>query len=161
MLGLSKKDIYGIDLDNFAGVKIIPYKGFQFHTYENENENKLPFDNNTFDFITMQQVLHHVKKQSIMLKEIKRVLKPEGILFIREHDKKDNDSNIEDLIKLEHLLYSQLFDNIPYDIYEKTKYEKYFSKKSLFSKLKKLGFKILFQKYENNPTNYYNIIAQL
>lgn len=99
-----------------------------------------------------------------MLKEIKRILKPNGLLFIREHDR--TDKHIDKLIRLEHLLYSQLVDKIDYKIYLESNYEKYFSRKRLEYRLQKMGFSILTQKYEikrkyDNPTNYFNILVQL
>lgn len=40
----------------------------------------LPFKSSSFDIIIHNQVLHHFFKREIILKEIKRVLKPEGYL---------------------------------------------------------------------------------
>jgi len=40
---------------------------------------KIPFDDNTFDFIFSNQVLEHVQDYSAALEEMKRVLKPGGI----------------------------------------------------------------------------------
>ncbi len=170
ILGLNNNNIYGIDVDNYAGNKINPINGFIFNRYK--QNNLLPYESERFDFITILQVLHHVKKPVKMLKEIKRVLKPNGLLFIREHDK--TDKNIDKLIRLEHLLYSQLVDKIPYDVYVQNNYEKYFSRIKLEKKLIELGFIILTtntqtyspqnkltQKSLSNPTNYYEILVQL
>ena len=91
-------------------------------------------------------------------------MKPNGLLFIREHDKIDE---LDDkLIKLEHLLYSQIADNTEYDVYIKDNYEKYFSRSDLENKLKILGFNILTQSIDlnykkTNPTKYYNMMVQL
>ncbi len=170
ILGLNSKNIFGVDVDNYAGNKIKPINGFTFNRYK--QNDLLPYESESFDFITILQVLHHVKKPGKMLKEIKRVLKPNGLLFIREHDR--TDKNIDKLIRLEHLLYSQLVDKIPYDIYVQNNYEKYFSRIKLEKKLVQLGFIILTtntqtlnndskqtQKLLLNPTNYYEILVQL
>jgi ubiquinone/menaquinone biosynthesis C-methylase UbiE len=142
---------------------IKPVDGFIFNRYS-DNDVSLPFKSNSFDLITVLQVLHHVKFPISLLNEIKRILKPNGIVFIREHDRKDK--YIDKLIRLEHLFYSQLVDDVDYDTYLKTSYEKYFSREKLVSKMKKIDFKLLHQKYNlnkyrNNPTNYYNILFQI
>lgn len=161
-LNLKPENIHGIDVKSFAGVDIIALDNFKFHTYEKDYH--LPFEDNTFDFITLIQVLHHIKEQEQILNEIKRVLKPRGLLFIREHDK--NDELDDKLIKLEHLLYSQIADKTEYDVYIKDNYEKYFSRSDLENKLKILGFNILTQSIDlnykkTNPTKYYNMMVQL
>ena len=48
---------------------------------------RLPFKNNTFDIVTSIEVIEHVSKPDLMLKEIKRVLKPNGILHITTANK--------------------------------------------------------------------------
>jgi SAM-dependent methyltransferase len=122
ILGYNKLNIFGVDVDNYAGVPIKPIDGFTFNRYE--QNDVLPFDSDSFEIITLLQVLHHVHKPIKTLKEIKRVLKPGGLLFIREHDR--TDKYIDKLIRLEHLLYSQIVNRVPYDIYKKNNYEKYF-----------------------------------
>lgn len=44
--------------------------------------HKIPFKDNSFDKIVISEVLEHVKKDVVVLKEINRILKPEGILVI-------------------------------------------------------------------------------
>ncbi len=51
------------------------------------NGIKLPFPNNSFDIVTSIEVIEHTNKPEVMLKEIKRVLKPEGILHITTANK--------------------------------------------------------------------------
>ncbi len=46
------------------------------------NAVSLPFDRNTFDFVTCFEVLEHVEDQTKALEEIMRVLKPEGTLIL-------------------------------------------------------------------------------
>lgn len=160
---VKKLNICGIDVDNYAGIPIIPISGFNFNKYE--QNNVLPFTENSFELITILQVLHHIKKPAKILKEIKRVLKPNGILFIREHNR--TDKYIDKLIRLEHLLYSQIVDKTPYDTYLQYNYEKYFSREKLIKKLNELGFvelQITNKFTENkkfNPTNYYETVFQL
>jgi SAM-dependent methyltransferase len=44
--------------------------------------NQLPFKDKVFDSVLLDNVLEHIKKPDLLLKEIKRVLKPNGILLI-------------------------------------------------------------------------------
>lgn len=48
----------------------------------NLDKEKLPFNNNTFDVVTCLDVIEHVKDPSIMLKEIYRVLKKNGVIIL-------------------------------------------------------------------------------
>ena len=48
---------------------------------------RLPFDDNTFDIVTSIEVIEHVFQPGLMLREIKRVLKPDGILHITTANK--------------------------------------------------------------------------
>lgn len=45
-------------------------------------DNKLPFEDSTFDVVTMLAVLEHIEKEQEILKEIYRVLLPGGKLII-------------------------------------------------------------------------------
>lgn len=48
---------------------------------------KLPFKNNSFDIVTSIEVIEHVEKPNLMLKEINRVLRKNGILHITTANK--------------------------------------------------------------------------
>ena len=157
LLKLKPDQIYGIDIPEFASEPIKPIKGFQFTQYS-ANDVKLPFGDNTFDLITMLQVLHHVKNPYEMLMEIKRILKPNGILFLREHDR--NSKQMDMLIHLQHLFYSQITHKVDYDTYMNTKFERYFSKKSFESLMNGIGFTKIMDESAGvkNPTNIYYIM---
>lgn len=158
LLKLKPDQIYGIDIPEFASEPIKPTKGFQFTQYS-ANDVKLPFSDNTFDLITMLQVLHHVKNPFEMLMEIKRILKPNGILFLREHDRNSKEMDI--LIHLQHLFYSQISHKVDYDRYISTKFERYFSKEAFESLMSGVGFlKIMDEELsvKSNPTNIYYIM---
>jgi ubiquinone/menaquinone biosynthesis C-methylase UbiE len=49
--------------------------------------------------------IHHFEFKDDMLKEIYRVLKPNGLLIVREHDF-NHSKEMKDLIDLEHALYA-------------------------------------------------------
>jgi len=70
--------VFGCDFD-FTG-------GPQFNDLQNDgilrliekSPYRLPFDDNTFDFVFSEQVFEHVRDYPATLSEIKRVLKPDG-----------------------------------------------------------------------------------
>lgn len=160
-LKLEPKNIYGVDIQSYSGMKIKPTdNNFQFIQYDGVN---LPFADNTFDCITMFQVFHHVTRPLPLLRDIVRVLKPNGVLFIREHDK--TSPLMSYLIRLEHILYSILIDKVDYDDFIKDYYEHYYSKKELTKRFETLGLKECLndkiKEIKNNPTNYYNALFQL
>lgn len=154
-LGLTPEQIHGIDMPEFAAEKIVPLPGFTAAQYT-AKDRKLPYTVNEFDLVTMFQVLHHVQDPIHMLHEIQRVLKPGGVLFLREHDR--TDAAVDQLIRLQHLLYSQVTHKVDFDTYRTTKYEKYFSKDALAATLTALQFEkvadyALISK--ENPTKIY------
>merc|ERR1711964_731458 len=51
-----------------------------------EEFESLPFEDSSQDIVTCLQVLHHVRDRGKMLDEILRILKPGGVLILREHD---------------------------------------------------------------------------
>ena len=59
------------------------YNQYRFETF---NGNELPSENNSFDFILIIAVLHHIAPELVhdYVKEFKRVLKPEGRIVVLE-----------------------------------------------------------------------------
>lgn len=90
--------VSGIVLDVGCGIK--PYKkmfnlatkyyGIELTTYSEDHKEidwyadgyNLPFENNTFDTIMLLQVLAHIPEPRIFLKELARVIKPDGRIVI-------------------------------------------------------------------------------
>jgi ubiquinone/menaquinone biosynthesis C-methylase UbiE/16S rRNA G966 N2-methylase RsmD len=66
----------------------------------------LPYKNAEFNIIIALMSLHHVKLLDVLIPEIKRVLKPNGLFLIREHDFLDS---IEPLLDIQHGLYSTVW----------------------------------------------------
>jgi SAM-dependent methyltransferase len=61
------------------GVDIVLQKQGPFLRLIPEDYYRIPFDDNTFDFIFSNSVFEHVRDLSLALAEIKRVLKPGGV----------------------------------------------------------------------------------
>lgn len=104
-------DYFRIPYNNIYGVEIA--KWMEKDHEENKTAVKtsyivgdsLPFDDNYFDVISCIMSIHHFEHKDKMLNEIERVLKPNGLLLIREHEY-DNSKELKDLIDLEHALYA-------------------------------------------------------
>lgn len=71
---------YGIDISNFAVKKSKRYcKG----NISLASAINLPFKNKSFDVVTIVDTLEHVAHLTLCLKEIRRILKNDGIVFLQ------------------------------------------------------------------------------
>ena len=71
---------YGIDISQFAVKKSKEYyKG----TISRASAVKLPFNNESFDVVTVIDTLEHVPNLTLCIKDIIRTLKRDGILFLQ------------------------------------------------------------------------------
>ncbi|MDR2699761.1 MAG: class I SAM-dependent methyltransferase [Nitrososphaerota archaeon] len=78
----AKIQAYGIDLSpNMIKECQKKYKDITFKVSSGE---KLDFDDNSFDILTMCCVLHHLHNADNFVKEAKRILKQDGFLVIGE-----------------------------------------------------------------------------
>jgi ubiquinone/menaquinone biosynthesis C-methylase UbiE len=77
---LNKLQVHGVDIKSYN-----KYDEIIFSKYDGIT---LPYNDNSFDLITCLMVLHHIPKENLfnILHEINRVLKPNGVLILREHD---------------------------------------------------------------------------
>jgi ubiquinone/menaquinone biosynthesis C-methylase UbiE len=77
-------DIHGVEPDPFEyeiAVERIKNHGFKQNIKKAVGED-LPFPDNTFDLVTSFQVMEHVQDPGLVIKEIVRVTKKEGIIYI-------------------------------------------------------------------------------
>tara|TARA_B100000242_G_scaffold294048_1_gene274411 strand:+ start:2060 stop:2896 length:837 start_codon:yes stop_codon:yes gene_type:complete len=85
---MSKKNpskIFGCDLTKRAlelASKRCKFLSIDNVEFVQANAEKLPFDDNVFDFINCQGVIHHTPNTNMALAEIKRCLKPGGSFSI-------------------------------------------------------------------------------
>jgi len=160
-LNLSKENVFVTDIKDWFGNKIVEqYKNNI--TYRYLKSNVLPFEDNTFDFITAFQVLHHVPNVDKALKELWRVSKNNAIILIREHD--CNSNAVRALIDIEHAVFELVKDpvenpnQVPDYKYLETYSDslKYMSKNELYSKME-FGFTFINIMYPQvkGPTRYY------
>jgi ubiquinone/menaquinone biosynthesis C-methylase UbiE len=105
-LNLKKKNIYCADVQSWGpyqkNKKLLPLE-FRYII-----DNKLNFNNNFFDIVSVILTLHHVKNLENFIKEIYRIIKKNGYLLLIEHSVYTDYDKI--FINIEHLLYSALYD---------------------------------------------------
>ncbi|MBN1645263.1 class I SAM-dependent methyltransferase [Candidatus Woesearchaeota archaeon] len=127
-------NVCGIDLSKFAA-KIARKRGLNVF---NKTINDAKFQKESFDVITLWDVIEHLSNLNDTFKEFKRVLKKDGLLVIRT----PNEKSIFHLIA--HLSYILSFKKIKFllnTIYH-SDHLYYFSKQTLTKILEKNGFKI-------------------
>lgn len=62
------------------------------------NVNQLIFDASQFDSVISNSLVHHLSQPEAMLAEAWRVLRPNGLLFVRDLCRPDSDDEVESLI---------------------------------------------------------------
>lgn len=108
LLEISNDNIYGTDIKQWGPYEQTNIK-YNFNFKFIKENGDLDYKDNTFDLITCFLMLHHVEKLEDLIKEIKRILKPNGILLIIEHDCHDDYDLM--ILNILHTLYSFLVDN--------------------------------------------------
>jgi SAM-dependent methyltransferase len=100
-LGLKKKDIFVVDVNEWAGEKWIPRKDITWVHFDNIDK----ITSNSIDLITMQHTLHHIKSNIFpdLIRFFNRVLTDNGIIVLYEHNTHNDDMST--IVDLEHLLY--------------------------------------------------------
>lgn len=96
---ITNSNIYGCDIYDSS------YDPDKFIKLDEINL-QLPFSDHNFDIIIALMSLHHIKQLDEMISEIKRTLKPNGILLIREHDFNED---LEPILEIMHGLYSYVW----------------------------------------------------
>lgn len=101
-LGLSDEQVHGCDIVPIRNEEI----GFTFRLIDG---SVLPYESQTFDVVYALMSLHHIRDLSGMLREIRRVLKPNGVLIVREHDCVSR--GLSDVLDIVHGFYSMVWCN--------------------------------------------------
>ena len=101
--------------------------------------NKIPLKDNSINLMSSLMSIHHFKNIIKMIKEMSRVMKDNGILFIREHDA---NTKILPYLDVVHMVYN-ILENKKYEVFLEKYISHYLSKESLYKILKNYGFKFL------------------
>ncbi|MBW6534731.1 MAG: class I SAM-dependent methyltransferase [Mariniphaga sp.] len=105
---------------------------------------KLEFDDNLFDVVSISMALHHLPNVKKGLKEIKRVVKPEGYIIVKE-SLSDNLNPAQEVHKMYHHFRSQI-DRLTGKFHRKT-----FTKDAILQMLKvaELPVQFFFEQQRN------------
>lgn len=128
---------YGVDVSSIA-VKKARVKGIKAKCID-VNSGKLPFKDESFDVVCVSEVLEHLVSADNLVKEVKRVMKNNGIAYF---------SVPNGFLKLDFRL-ALLFGKLPneyrglWDVFD-LQHLRFFSKKSFRIFLRKNGFKTVF-----------------
>ncbi len=96
---------------------------------------KAGFDNNFFDIVTMTDVFEHIADPGIILNEVHRILKDDGILFIKVPNA---------LFNLFKFYAARITGNLnDYDIFDSYEHVIHYSEKTLRAMLGKYGFRVI------------------
>jgi mRNA (guanine-N7-)-methyltransferase len=111
---------YDLPKDKVFGTDIVTPREEPSFTFNLVDGSDLPFNDNSFDLITANMVLHHVDDLDGLLQEIRRVLRPNGYLVISEHDilSSMNSEDISGLTSEEWREYVSSFLDIVHLLYE-------------------------------------------
>ncbi len=128
------KQVIGLEINEILvkrAQEVAKQKKIKNAEFLHEDANKkLPFKNNCFDKILCSDVLEHLYKRDFALSEMKRVLKPGGILFLVT----DNPDTSWKRLQKSHGVF--------YYADPEHKYE--YPKKEIIQKLKKQNFNIIY-----------------
>jgi len=119
-------EYYNIDKKNAYGLNIVPSRfttdeindRITFISYVSRNNTGLP--DKSVDLVTLNEVFHHIPiiDRQLILKEVYRILKPGGYLYLREHDvASKNDKELIQFLQLVHGVYIMIRDEDYLDYY--------------------------------------------
>lgn len=74
-------EAYGVDISEWAISESPPEVRDRLFNIDVDSD-PLPFEDEAFDLVTATEVVEHLANHNQLLSEVKRVLKPEGIVFI-------------------------------------------------------------------------------
>tara|TARA_R110002072_G_scaffold302615_1_gene486833 strand:- start:111714 stop:112409 length:696 start_codon:yes stop_codon:yes gene_type:complete len=60
---------------------------------------ELPFDDGEFDWVISNSIVHHIPEPIDSLREMQRILKPGGLLFVRDLLRPDSSEQVEALVQ--------------------------------------------------------------
>lgn len=125
-LNLKKANILAVDIEGWMGELYDEPKSKKITFTKIKIDGQLPYKDNSIDLITLFQVLHHIPDMNKAFVEINRVLKPGGIIIIREHNCAEDDKELEALINIEHGIWDIIVREMTYETFVAQHYAKYY-----------------------------------
>lgn len=154
-LGLKMTQIYGVDIIKYSGIY-----GFEFSQIQ---DGKIQHENDSFDLITVSMVLHHItdKNLTVTINELFRVLKPNGVLILREHHvPKETTTEMHIVLDFMHDIYDDVLSSDTSWKETGEYYAKYRSQNEWDTILSKVGFSLNSFQPRYNPDYQKNPISQ-
>lgn len=154
ILASSAKNVIGVDLSDEA----IEYAKKNYSAknliYKQGSAYKIPVDNKSVDMVVSMETIEHLDKPEIFLKEVKRVLRSDGLFIVSTpNDNEFTDSNIYHIHQFRknelNLMLSKYFSNTNY-YYQGSYYLSAIFKKSSF--VNKIESNITTSKYFSQNT---------
>jgi 2-polyprenyl-3-methyl-5-hydroxy-6-metoxy-1,4-benzoquinol methylase len=99
LIAKTAKKVYGVDIDpSVVRNATVKYKADNL-TFLDSDIRNIPFEQSTFDIIICFETIEHVENQDLVMTELKRVLKTEGVLIISTPEKKrySDDRNFKNI----------------------------------------------------------------
>lgn len=87
LLSKEAKKVFGVDIDDTTIEKAKKKYTSPNLTFLQGSTSSIPLKNNSIDVVISFETIEHHDEHELMIKEIKRVLKPKGILIISTPDK--------------------------------------------------------------------------
>lgn len=138
---------------NIRGVDIFETGSYDFEFTLIDESGNLPFEDSSQDVVTAYMSIHHVRNLDVLLPEIYRVLRPDGILLIREHDIPKKAFRL--FLDLMHGMYARVWPVNQETEDFTSHYANYRSKLSLASEIESAGFVRNYSSAVKGPWRYY------
>jgi len=150
-------NVYNVEIQDWYQHKHTQKFSDVQYLFVDEKKVQISLDNNSIDVVSCLQVLHHVYNVVDVLKEIKRVLKPNGYLFLREHECDTYEDELT--LDIEHLLYEIVIKQNKAAL--SSYFAMYFNKQWLKNKLFEAGFKYVNESATYGSSKCYYAVFQL
>ncbi len=182
-LGIDCKNVVINDIfENFTQLEpeTCPITYVQTKIDHTKRNVSIALPDNQFDLVTCFVSIHHFSYMDDMFREIVRIMKPGGYLFIREHDVGKSDERIKQFLNEMHLQwedYQSFIKDLRNKLYKNETYFpkiNYFSREGLRKYLSKFNFEIInygeiqgtkvnngVYIYTSNKQHLYNSLYQL
>lgn len=128
-------------------------RGIEFTLLNPKNPYVLPYPNSSQDVITAFMSLHHIEGINMMLREIRRVLKDDGIFIIREHDSSPPELSL--LLDVMHGFYAMVWSEKKEMKDFRTHYSHYYTQDEMKQLIVGMGFTNVYQGIPKGAWRHY------